>query len=488
MEVDIEENFLWDEFDKAKKFIPENISFLENQKPNKEKNRLNEDLIKLPQKISSPPCIFPERTRLDELKDLIEKNKDLLPFGNAERKKLMDTKIPTKHEKEKQIKKWLKYRNQVYGLPNIDVNHICTFNCTLSKSITTIDAKLNLYGCIKSGKYHLCNQSIIKCPCTFLNKDGTITCIFSGIDVGVIIDDNMFKKVDTGKDEYNINFHFHENKKMRIEMGKNGNDFPFLPDNDNDNESFEYEEGEYTIQNWVDSSANRRKQKSKQRQCFTNINDPNLWKDTESIIYDLLYNTKERSRIDKIRVNEMKNSAINSIHKHYKKCKRNKLRPIRHHLEKIYNNEMNKKRRMRPLKFNQKQLKYYSNINVNLWKIVINTEYCAKNKSKFHIKQHTIATLYVLQTGLFMNNNNDDELLNQNQNQILPRDDFLYNELPHENNLKEWKSCHTKKWNYNKGDITKGRNNLKLALNSITNKNQQNEIMKIMQKITNNNY
>ena len=85
-------------------------------------------------------------------------------------------------------------------------------------------------------------------------------------------------------------------------------------------------------------------------------------------------------------------------------------------------------------------------------------------------------------------NNNNDELLNQNQNQILPRDDFLYNELPHENNLKEWKSCHTKKWNYNKGDITKGRNNLKLALNSITNKNQRKEIMKIMQTITNNNY
>ena len=345
----IEETFLWNEFDKAKKFIPENILFLENHK---EKNRLNEDLI---EKISSLP---PERTRLDELKDLIEKNKDLLlPFGNAERKKLMDTKIPTKHEKEKQIKNWLKYRNQVYGLPNININHICTFNCVSSKSIKTIDTKLNLYGCIKSGKYHFCNSNIIKCPCTFLNKDGTITCIFSGIDVGVILDDVMFKKVDTGKDEDNIDYHENENKKMRIEIGKNGNDFLFLPDNDNDNdnESFESEEGEYTIQNWVDSSANRRKQKNKQRQCFTNVNDPNLWKDTESIIYDLLYNTKERSRIDKIRVNEMKNSAINSIHKHYKKCKRNKLRPIRHHLEKIYNNEMNKKRRMRPIKLNQKQ-------------------------------------------------------------------------------------------------------------------------------------
>lgn len=390
-------------------------------------------------------------------------------------------------EKEKQIRNWLKFRNEVYGRSNIDKDHACTYRCALSDSIHLIDAALNLYGCIESGKYHFCEPENLNCPHTMLNKDGTFTCIFSGIDMGVLIDDNMYKKADTGTDHHNNECHEFEELKMERLLKKKSdlslslNDNISIPDVDE-------EEGEYSIYNWVDSSATKRKQKKQQRKSLTKINDSNLRKDIESIIYDLIYNSSERIRIDKKRVREMKKSAINTIHKYYKKCKRNKSRPIRHYIEKIYDNQMNKKRRMRPLKLDRTRLLYYSNVIINLWKIIINTDYCAKNKSKFHIKQHTIGTLYLLQTPLFINGEDElsdqDQDQNQNQNLIMPRDEFLYNQLPHENNLKEWQSCHTKHWNYSKGDVTKGRNNFKLALNSITDIKKQKQIINIMQKIS----
>ena len=127
---------------------------------------------------------------------------------------------------------------------------------------------------------------------------------------------------------------------------------------------------------------------------------------------------------------------------------------------------MNRKRRLRKLAFDKKRLDFYTDVIVNFYNIATQTEYYAENSSKFHVKQHALGTLYVMQMPFFINNaktaGGRDEKI-----PLIPGDEFLYNELPHQNNLKEWKSNQHKPWTYSKGDVTKGRNNLKSALNSI---------------------
>jgi len=41
------------------------------------------------------------------------------------------------------------------------------------------------------------------CRFTTINSDGTITCNLSGMSLGVMIDEQIYGKPDTGKDEAN---------------------------------------------------------------------------------------------------------------------------------------------------------------------------------------------------------------------------------------------------------------------------------------------
>lgn len=348
-----------------------------------------------------------------------------------------DRQLPTGEERKKTpaealVQNWLERRTQIYGKTGLDSFHICTYDtCVQNEYIQEIDKDMRLYGCVVGGAYHFCEVNTASCPNTMLHTDGTIMCVFSGFSIGVLLDNRLYGKPETGMNMYN---------EEQVERSR------------------EQDPGNYVLEDWVDSSEKRRRKK--RRKCVTNFNPSSVKHDVRLIVLDLLYNKKERVRIDQKRVDEMRESGDNAVRKYYKKCKREHIMPLKHRVETIFSNHMNTKRRLKPLQVDVKRINCYTEVIANLWKIIIETEYCKNNSSKFHLRQHVIGTLYVMQMPFFFEGDT--------RRRLLPGDNFLYRELPHQNDLKEWQSSYEeKKGTYAKKDVTKGRNNLKDALNSI---------------------
>ena len=178
------------------------------------------------------------------------------------------------------------------------------------------------------------------------------------------------------------------------------------------------------------------------------------------VVYDLLYNASERKRIDTKRVFQMKTNAENAVRKYYKRKKRAGVRPTRHEVDRIYRSHTSKRLLLHAPVADTARMTAYVRVIYELWKLIVDTPYCMNNQSRFHIKQHSIGMLYTMQMDFATTETGQHEVL-------LAGDRFLYENLPHQNDLREWRSCHKKKWTYSKQDVTVGRNNFKKSLGSI---------------------
>lgn len=384
---------------------------------------------------------------------------------------------------QKLLERWMKYRREINGFTDIISTHVCEFNlCVKTKRIQLINLAESLYGCIYSGIYHICKENRSSCNNLTNNEDGIIICTFSGVEIEKKIEENRYGRpkkdyhiFDEGsspsKAEIEIENQMRESmEKESIMSDINQENIPkpsSLINSKLNKTSLFIEEEFKEIESSPALSRRNNSNNKTQRQCFFDSNLQNIRRDISSVIYDLLYNENERKRIDNYNVKQMKEHAKNSIRKYYKRHKQSRSHPFRNDLENLYDCSLTKKMRLQPLKYDRRRLDYYVQLICNLWRLIIKTPYFLENHSKFHLKQHTIGIMYMLQMPFIVADENEKNCT------IIPQDEFLNTHLPHQNDLKIWHSCNPKKWIFNKKDVTTGRNNFKNSFNSIVTKEEK---------------
>lgn len=86
------------------------------------------------------------------------------------------------------LERWHAIRREEYGMKAIDDGHMCTVTgCVDTGSIQCVDADLALYGCINSGRHHVCNVDR-DCTQLYTTADGGVFCIFSRRFVETYVD------------------------------------------------------------------------------------------------------------------------------------------------------------------------------------------------------------------------------------------------------------------------------------------------------------
>jgi hypothetical protein len=418
--------------------------------------------------------VIQKREKLsDELMKLINGRQDLETRSN-----------------EELINSWIEMRKKVFGKYSVDSGHYCTFSeCVKNDKIQTISEERRIYGCIESGIYHICKADIVSCRFKTLNHDGTYTCNLSGIGVGVLIEDHLYGKPDTGKEELSPIHEFTtEQKSISKFMIRNGiEDIENDGNRDNEGDSAYSSDSDNEFNIKIKFGINDKKPRSnkneefirtkttrrnKRRFCFDNGDTSKISSEAEVIICDLLYNKSERSRIDSIRVNEMTSLAEETIRKVYKSFRKGKVRSMIY-IDDIYDNAMNSKRRLLPIDYDRERVIYYVSIIVLFWNIIMRSPYCKKNSSKFHIRNHILGVLYMIQFKFTMEINGKEEV-------IMQQDKYLYNALPSTSDLVE---INSQKGKYTKNDLTKGINNIKKSISSISCELEKTRIMTSIRKL-----
>ncbi len=340
-------------------------------------------------------------------------------------KKTREKEIPGDTEDFNSI--WLEIRAQIYGLEKTEVDpfHYCSENqCLKNGGIHMLSQKSNVYGCIISGMIHICNVDH-SCPFVYLNPEGEYTCMVSGLNIGPHFESKPFGKSDTGRDTSSKNFF------------------------DNDEEAM---------------PSDRRRNVARRTPC---ANAASIHSDSRAVIYDLLYNSMERARIDNIRVKQMNNLVEKRVREYYKSCDKREIFPNRWTADFIYDICMIKRQRLLPVEHSDVRLNYYTDLSRVMWDIALKTEFFEKNGSKFNTKQHMLGMLYIMQAP-HCGYDPDISAADLSSSEDTHHDPYLYMYLPSQNDLKEWKSTNIKQWKYCKNDVTKGRNNIKGSINSIS--------------------
>jgi hypothetical protein len=336
---------------------------------------------------------------------------------------------------EKQAE-WLDMRARYYGIFDpINNDHSCfQSDCKISNNIVNFDD--NCFGCVESGKIHICN-STNDCNYKFVNNNEMIICYFSGYEISSIYKaENDFYskekglKLDDEEDNNNIN-----------------NDVSIT----NNIEAEESTQSKPNMKKFsqINIRIKRDKNEMEVRDIGTKIN---------SIVSDLLYNDKERNRIDSARKKELNLLCRKSIDKYYRQFKKKKTRPNYWNVIGIIQQQSIKKQRLITIPYDHDRVKFYTDIIHILWVIIHQSEFYREKKTKLNARQHVLGALYIL----------NSPTKNEDIGYSINCDDYLYRYLPSQNDLKEWSNG-----KYDKSDITDGRNNIKAAIASFSNSEKE---------------
>ncbi len=345
-------------------------------------------------------------------------------------------------------KAWLERREQVHGLKGVDQWHKCTVStCSDDGSLEMIDRGTNLYGCTRSGIVHQCRGSEGTCTTQCVSKDGTIVCVFSGAYLGALIDRRnpmCWGKARTGYD---------------------------LPEANHDNEDGE----SFCVANETNQGYSpARKIGREARKGVQPRLSENALRDMETVIEDLLYNSNERVRVDSHHKNTMETVARASMRKYYTDCTRARRLPSRHKLENLRCREMTTKPRLAVFPYNGLRVRYYAGLLMHLWTKVQRSPGRVKKSGRANAKCHALGMLYLMQTPFSAPDGCG------NQRDLLPKDNFLYWNLPCHGDLHGWKSTNGSRWKYKKGDITKGRNSIRTYVNSVSGAQEREQLFRDM--------
>ncbi len=326
---------------------------------------------------------------------------------------------------------WLAQRERVHGLRDVDRGHKCTaVTCGEDGSLEMVDWPTNLYGCIRSGVVHQCQGSERTCANQRVSEDGTIVCVFSGVYLGVLID---------------------RRNPMCWGKAKTGYDLPGASPDDEDDDGEDDADDASSGDSPFKRGARSRGSQPRRHE--------NVYRDIRTVVEDLLYNQGERTRVDSLHVNAMRSAACATVAKYYNDCKHAKRLPRRHELESLRHREMNTRPRLGAFPYNGLRADYYAGLLMRLWTMVQGSP-GRGTKSGPNAKCHALGTLYLMQTQFSVPDGEG------RQRELLPKDDFLYWNLPHQGDLRGWKSARGSRWKYVKGNITRGRNCIRASVNS----------------------
>ncbi len=333
----------------------------------------------------------------------------------------------TSSEVDALVRRWRDRRARMYGLANVDLGHRCSYpGCVETGCIETVDEKRGLYGCILGGTYHVCKADTETCKLTTISEDGFV-CSFSGAHLSAMIAENLYGRAKTSDCGYTLSDADDEGERTN-ELGRAGNfrssDGPVRPN----------------------------------RSTFA---PQNLQQDIDVVVADLLFNADERSRVDKLRTEQLSSGTAETVVKYYRRKRREREMPEIQELDALRFAASNKRMRTVPVRHDGPLRSYYTGLLTLFWHAMQRTRFFEENRSQFHPKQHAIGALYTLQTRLCVG---DAET---RVREIVGADGFLAGALPNRNDLSLWQSCHPKRWSYNKSDVTKGRNNMKRCLNEL---------------------
>ena len=335
---------------------------------------------------------------------------------------------------------WLRARELVYGLGPPQADHHCTLaECVGSNgSIELVDAQRLLYGCLRSGRMHECLADTDTCTESHSHTDGSITCTFSGIVIGYVIDERDPALYGPGKRNFDST--------LTQDLAKLGSD------------SLSGVKHERVMHADADEARPKRARNLRS-------NAAGMRRDVNTVVTDLLFNTGERRRIDSARSAEMKARAVAVVRKMCKNSARERTLPLLHEVDATYNQQMTTRVRLLPLKFDRDRMDYYCIALCRLWILAADTPYSIANASHFHIRQHAVGVLYMLATPYAV------EGADGKQHTLIEPDAFLQRYLPDHNALREWRSV--RGFKYRKHDVTTGKNNFRRAIGSVCDVDQQ---------------
>lgn len=335
-----------------------------------------------------------------------------------------------------------------------DDSHTCTKG-QCEKSVEVIDRKLNFYVCTIGNIIHRCD-GIQSCPLTEVTKDGTVVCLFSGRDIGGKIEYNTFGKSVTGTT------HSDPNECEESDFGM---------ESDDDGEEKKIEECSGKLKKFTTKLGKIKKEpkrkktsndykKIKNRKCFDTEN-PNLIKESDKIIYDLIFNNQLRDKLNLKATKTYKEIAKKAVIKYYKACNKQGIMPMLLRAESLYENCMMKCKSLTLVSLERSIQRKYGFIIIKLWELIMKTSFFREHQSKFHFKQHVLGCLHLIKDGYKYQRQNGDYVI------VFHKDEFLEKHLPYQNSLKELKTDDKGMPEYTKKQITKGRNNIKGGLKSL---------------------
>ncbi len=406
------------------------------------------------------------------------------------------------------IQKWLDYRVRELGLsPIVDPHHRCQIRAC---KFDTIDIKQNIYGCLTSGVTHVCEPQKRRCEHTFISNSWDYTCIFSGATNERYIEESLF-----GKDSHQM-----KGKMIDFEHDMTDITIDHAFDDYGEDDEVSSESNEQWLQRLLNNTETPKAvaipvKHSKPRQLTSEIkvnssedlsmeNVQEFFNEVrvnleiingsysqrlgirmsrqleqrriglrtlstrvDTVITDLLFNIKERTRINKELDTTSRKHAIDAVKKYYKNCLQQNIRPFLQTADDIFDH--NRKETARSLLISPKLVSeshkfILKQIILKLWFVVFNVDPISRQQKRLFIKDHAIAVLHAMRTGLSLD-------IEQDKHVLLEVDVEVERLFPHASLLDSIESVGTEQWSYEKNDITTGRKNLINALQTLATKN-----------------
>lgn len=309
--------------------------------------------------------------------------------------------------------------------------HSCIENGCKSKRLI-VHISENSFKCLLSGMIHTCSPQN---GCKYRlppNSEGVSVCYLSGFVIPIMTYEKELSKMNADSDDMQED----DSTKMSIEEENENNASAetgtWLGSTSEENG---YGNG---LRNGKKKKKGLKKKglktadkdkdmKKKKKNVFGDVNTMKYA--FESIISDILYNTKERSLIDALNIKQAEEVASRLVFQYRRKCIKTRERPNFWIDFDIIQTCDEKRQRLLVVNCNEEKLMYYSDLCLELWNIM--TECCYRTELKMSTLtpvSYVLGVLYMLIIPIYSQ---------EAGRQLIP-DQYLKTLLPGESDLSKW--------------------------------------------------
>ncbi len=475
-----------------------------------------------PKKIDDAPY-FPSHTTMSLLDGLMQS----MDEGREQRRLAREQaqlETSTKDESvsvEAALSQWHAMRRSEFGMTVIDYAHMCTRqHCIQSASIQVIEPSLRLYGCLNSGVYHVCNRDIA-CTVRYTSQDGGVFCMFSMYFIETWVDGTRYGEVMPVKDFYTAATSRPSDSVQQeraespwnemlcgdappVEEGKRMEFAMRVIEPERDMETVA-EATNVEVRAIVgDCGAEGEIADGGEEVPRIGLNTPSLFllqrqssgvggvsralapteyltrytsRDIARII-ETLFDVKYRRELAQRFHAAAETTALDDLCRYYRLCAETYARPNAHVRDSIcYVARAHEPFITQPGRLDADLLARFKAFVYELWRVMLATPHFTRFPNKFRLINHVVGALYMLREP-FSLAAADGTVFEE----ILPRDDFLFEHLPAQSQLRDWnvqtsvfsasrvlavKGVVRGRIDFGKTGVSSGRNVIKEALLSI---------------------